>query len=370
MQLNINLFLLYLFLKKKVDGQAKYGSAFKTYDYFVARHAIAQTDPRGDQAHYGPHFPTWHGVFVLEFENALLSVDPSIGGMPYWDVTISTPSVFTDEYFGVDPDASTDYQVVSGKFAHWPVNKYNHADWSDKLTDTQYVTYNGSTGTGYLRGANNGLNTPTVARYGNSAGVESRGGANGLKLCSSDPSHVDWMDWYECMETGYHSPAHAGIGGKLNGNGGDFEDPVTSPNAPIFMFHHSNMERSRMWWMAEQQAARCDYWNYPVSDATGIQMQNGAKFEGMNLGEPLSSGWGFTAADLSISEADAPTGLLTHADVLCWLNPSSAPFIYDTHLACESDPSLCKGEATATTAPGTTPSGDVMFCTGTDDRGM
>ena len=30
-------------------GQSAYGMAFKTYDYFVAKHAVASTDSRGDQ---------------------------------------------------------------------------------------------------------------------------------------------------------------------------------------------------------------------------------------------------------------------------------------------------------------------------------
>jgi hypothetical protein len=36
-------------------GKAQYGPGFRPYDYFVAKHAVATTDARGDQAHYGAH---------------------------------------------------------------------------------------------------------------------------------------------------------------------------------------------------------------------------------------------------------------------------------------------------------------------------
>ena len=86
------------------EGQLRYGPAFRSFDYLVAKHALAQTDVRGDQAHFGSWFATWHSAFVLEFELALLSVDASIGAIPYWDQTITSPPIFVDAYFGVDED--------------------------------------------------------------------------------------------------------------------------------------------------------------------------------------------------------------------------------------------------------------------------
>ena len=38
------------------NGQATYGAAYRSYDYFTAKHYAACTDARGNGAHYGPHF--------------------------------------------------------------------------------------------------------------------------------------------------------------------------------------------------------------------------------------------------------------------------------------------------------------------------
>ena len=85
------------------EGIATFGNNFRTYDYFVVKHAIAATDTRGDQAHFGAHFISWHSAFVLEFELAIMAIDNTIESLPYWDSTITSPSIFTNDYFGEDP---------------------------------------------------------------------------------------------------------------------------------------------------------------------------------------------------------------------------------------------------------------------------
>ena len=74
-------------------GQAIYGSNYKEYDYFITKHAITTTDTRGDQGHFSAAFITWHSAFLLEFENCLLAIDPQIGALPYWDSTLTDPSI-------------------------------------------------------------------------------------------------------------------------------------------------------------------------------------------------------------------------------------------------------------------------------------
>lgn len=39
------------------------------------------------QIHFAPCFMTFHRAFNLEFENALLSVVPSLKAMPWWEIT-------------------------------------------------------------------------------------------------------------------------------------------------------------------------------------------------------------------------------------------------------------------------------------------
>lgn len=38
------------------------------------------------QAHFGPWFMTFHEAFIMEFENALLSVVPGLKALPYWEM--------------------------------------------------------------------------------------------------------------------------------------------------------------------------------------------------------------------------------------------------------------------------------------------
>ena len=73
------------------NGQATYGAAYRSYDYFTAKHYAACVDARGNGAHYGPHFATWHAALGLEFERALRAVDPAIEALPYWDASETSP---------------------------------------------------------------------------------------------------------------------------------------------------------------------------------------------------------------------------------------------------------------------------------------
>eukprot|EP00286_Rhodomonas_abbreviata_P027349 CAMPEP_0181311386 /NCGR_PEP_ID=MMETSP1101-20121128/13106_1 /TAXON_ID=46948 /ORGANISM="Rhodomonas abbreviata, Strain Caron Lab Isolate" /LENGTH=474 /DNA_ID=CAMNT_0023418107 /DNA_START=127 /DNA_END=1551 /DNA_ORIENTATION=- len=358
-----------------ISGQDKYGSAFKTWDYFVVKHAVAFSDSRGDQAHLGAHFITWHGAFVLEFENALLSVDPTLSGMPYWDQTISNPSIFTDEYFGQDPGPETDYQVTTGKFANWPImSSFDISDWSDYIVDDSTVTFKGTGG--FLRGTNN--TNAFSTRYG--SGEAYMAAAKEVTpddwwSCTTEEARDDWNKFNWCIEGSYASLLHMGphqiIGGKMGDKSGDFEDPSTSPNAPLFMFHHSNIERSKMWWMRAHSEIQCTYYNFPIASggipslmlgsngntdelmalwslgaaAGGVAEEMPATlpgpYVGSNLNDVTSSSWGFTAEDLGFDAGLAGTGQLTHADLLCWLGPETAPYTFDSHAKCLADTNKC-----------------------------
>ncbi|KAL3931474.1 MAG: hypothetical protein SGBAC_011291, partial [Bacillariaceae sp.] len=340
-------------------GQAAYGSSFKSYDYFVAKHAVATTDSRGDQAHFGALFITWHTAFVLEFEMSLLAVDPSIEAMPYWDETISEPSVFTEDYFGVDPAADSESkEVTSGRFANWPVSsEFSLDDYAAYIADSSTITFAGSDASpSILRGEN--METSAFAtRYGSGSGWEvSPPTADTWWGCTTD-SILKWNDWYSCIEQGrqsLHSGPHASIGGRgPDGTG----TRVTSPNGPIFMFHHANLDRNRMWWMLRHsdEETVCKYYGFPLSDGTFIGPgrdgnENGA-FDGAHLNDVVSSSWGFAPEDLGVeAEIDETTSvaqsvtagtLMTHADMICYLNPDTAAYTYDTNVDCLNDSSTC-----------------------------
>ena len=206
------------------DGKASYGEAFKTYDSFVLKHALATTDTRGDQAHFGAHFISWHATFVLEFENALLAVDPTIGAVPYWDECLSEPSAFTEDYFGTDPSGDP-FIVSDGKFANWPiVTDFSMDDWTPYFTDPSTVAFagGGNTSASFLRGADNTVSTSFATRYGSGSGWESSISAT----CTDDwwactgGNLYGWNDWEECIEGYFHGGPHGSIGGTSGGGGG------------------------------------------------------------------------------------------------------------------------------------------------------
>mmetsp|Transcript_57992 Transcript_57992/g.135608 ORF Transcript_57992/g.135608 Transcript_57992/m.135608 type:complete len:449 (-) Transcript_57992:298-1644(-) len=344
------------------SGVSRYGAAFRSYDYFVVKHAVAQTDTRGDQAHFGAHFITWHAAFVLEFENALLAIDPSIEALPYWDQTISEPSIFSETYFGVDPDSSTSYQVTTGKFAYWPIaSSFSLDDWSEYIANDTTVNFAGNP-SGWLRGATNLDTNAFSTRYGGGAAWDAvQLTAATWWECTTGSTYMTWEEWYWCIEGGngvsIHSGPHREIGGTSGDNNGDFEDTVTSPNSPIFMFHHANMDRNKMWWMIAHSDLNCTYYEYPLVDG-GVSSPGGGpgrprRLDGYNLNEVASSSWGFTRDDLGLS--GAPASQLTHADLICWMAPATAVYNYDTHVQCLLDEAECNSIQAAgrPTEPGT-----------------
>eukprot|EP01098_Paradermamoeba_levis_P003949 TRINITY_DN1736_c0_g1_i1.p1 TRINITY_DN1736_c0_g1~~TRINITY_DN1736_c0_g1_i1.p1 ORF type:complete len:865 (-),score=267.51 TRINITY_DN1736_c0_g1_i1:60-2654(-) len=311
-------------------GVLKYGSAYKEYDYFVSKHAVTTTDSRGDQGHFSAAFITWHSVFLLEFENSLLAVDPNITGLPYWDSSIPDPSVYSPQYFGSVPGTGPNNQVIDGKFARWPVTKnWTLSRYSKYLTGNTVGFQNSDTG--YLRNKGNTNANPTVTRFGK----QFQYNRDDFIQCTTLQGY--WSDWYECIELGtvrgqqvaeaeafsHHSGPHLLIGGLSGTQGGDFLDVVTSPNEPMFMFHHANMDRSKMWYMANNYNKENICWGYPVKNASSVP--GGVVYAGINLNDAMATAWGFTAKDLGLGNS---TNLVTHADALCYLSVNNAPYVY------------------------------------------
>jgi hypothetical protein len=55
-----------------------------------------------------------HNV-VLEFENSLLSIDPSIGALPYWNWNdTNAMSIFTPAKYGSIPGTGPNQELVDG----------------------------------------------------------------------------------------------------------------------------------------------------------------------------------------------------------------------------------------------------------------
>jgi len=91
------------------------------YDSFVSTHnsfIVGDTDNGERTGHRSPSFLPWHRKFLLQFEQALQSIDPNVT-LPYWDWTADrTPSssIWGADFLGGN-GRSSDGQVTTGPFA-------------------------------------------------------------------------------------------------------------------------------------------------------------------------------------------------------------------------------------------------------------
>lgn len=126
----------------QAEGEKKYGPYFVYYDEFLMQHACAVYDPRCDQGHEGPQFMTYHRLLLLRMEKALLSVDPSIEAMPWWDLAADSVGgkyykdgdnyIFSDKYFGSYWGQGPGNEVIDGMFANWPIPIFSEETFGSK----------------------------------------------------------------------------------------------------------------------------------------------------------------------------------------------------------------------------------------------
>ena len=177
------------------EGIRQFGAAFKNYDYFVAKHFVAAKDIRGDQGHFSSAFMTFHGLFVLEFENCILSIDPQIGALPYWNWNDTSSSVFTNDMFGSAPGSGFNGQVVDGAFANWTIARMSSEIWSSRyvkyLANKTLVNASALFSSGYLR--TNEITNPKLTRYGVSP-------TTGVADNCATHQNFPWISWYSCIE--------------------------------------------------------------------------------------------------------------------------------------------------------------------------
>ena len=342
------------------NGQATYGAAYRSYDYFTAKHYAACIDARGNGAHYGPHFATWHAALGLEFERALLAVDPAIEALPYWDASETSPSVFGRTYFGSAPGTGEDSDVEDGQFGDWLVpHNVALADYAPGTSTFAASIERAGNAAGYLRLPESTLASPYIVRFGGDYVLRD----DVFWRCVDEPT--TFLEWHRCIDLGEapggddlgdstHRGAHAGVGGfgaPLN-NDGDFHDTFAGPNDPIFFFHHANVERSRHWWTWTRAHDADDYWAYPLLDpdtTVGTDAFTGRRAPGQLLNETLSDGWGFSMDDLGFEPraGESPETLVTNARLLCELAPGAAPYAYEDLVRCRES----SGDACAVAEP-------------------
>ncbi|MFI0085739.1 tyrosinase family protein [Streptomyces bobili] len=196
------------------------------YDEFVRMHIdYYVSDGEGGlrTAHMTPSFLPWHRRFLLELENALRRVDPSVT-VPYWDWTrnrTATAVPWTADLLGGNGRRS-DRQVTTGPFAHATGN------WTikDGVTDTTFLTRD-------LGRARDPIGLPTKADvewalsdpvYDVSPwnSTVTRGFRNKLEGWGTGRSSTAWLN---------HNRVHRWVGGAMVGG--------ASVNDPVFWLHHA-----------------------------------------------------------------------------------------------------------------------------------
>ncbi|KNC87314.1 hypothetical protein SARC_00556 [Sphaeroforma arctica JP610] len=366
------------------EGQEKYGSAFRTWDYLVAKHAVAAEDPSGDQGHYGPCFITYHRALMLETENILLSINPEFKALPYWDLTLDAGHggryregddeyIFSDTYLGsYTGNEEMDYAVTDGAFAYWPVTKFDKKEYGL----LQHI-YSGSSTTGYNRRGSNELDSPYLTRFPKGTlsytNYEMDETIEGTKedndICSSFDYVADIEHFVNCVDAedvsnevdgppaGFyykdgekktvrfiHSQAHLKIGSRSTlGVNGDFRDAATSINDPFFLFHHTNIDRLFMQWQmsalnadSDQDASDVMY-GFPTHPPSKQETDLGFTVYDVcwEIDNTISPNFPFYENDLfgEGNDAHSTSGkgkTYTNRDILRFTGPGNSIYTYDT----------------------------------------
>lgn len=262
------------------------GSQLSLYEQFVVQHiltmgfrqSLGATGPaRGNPAHSYPAFLPWHRQFLLDFEQALQTVDASVT-IPYWDWT--DPDALTvmlqDDFLGTSGKGTVvnvpDHgrfeggEVKTGPFAAWQLNETLHFDaitfeslgphllrfstlppfdrypLPQSAIDSLLSTDNYEVFNALIEGAlvpdNN--NTDYVSGWALHAFAHSIIGG----------SQVDWADWNQGIA---HQTDILGT----------MDSIPCSPYDPVFWLHHANVDR--LWAQWQDQGHSGDSF-YPASE--------------------------------------------------------------------------------------------------------
>lgn len=281
------------------------------------KHGVSANDPIGDQGHGSSCFGSFHRALVLEFEQAVLSVVPSLKALPYWDSTLdykggryynTSSSMFSPKYAGTRPALpENNYQVADGVFAWHEIPSFNNNTYSqyswifngsatgqlrspDSTTTTKYLTsfpYNPPEDVLMTCFGSTYANYTSLWRNSTLQGLDINYTSTDYARCYDPTFSRDWTEWHWCID--YNSFVHNTqptpdmiskyttnlspflhpythrMGGGLYayssaGKGvleGDFNDLATSPNEVLMFFtHHANIDRNLMIW--QTQAERAD----------------------------------------------------------------------------------------------------------------
>ncbi|MFE7483873.1 tyrosinase family protein [Streptomyces sp. NPDC057552] len=198
------------------------------YDTFVTTHnafIMSDTDNGDRVGHRSPSFLPWHRRFLIQFEQALQAIDPSVA-LPYWDWTADRTvgaSLWAPDFLG-GTGRARDGQVAEGPFAvsggRWPVT----------------VTVDGR---GFLRRAlGSGVpQLPTRSEVDSVLAMPTYDTAPWNSASDGFRNHLEgWRG------VNLHNRVHVWVGGQMATG--------ASPNDPVFWLHHAFIDRLWAQWQA------------------------------------------------------------------------------------------------------------------------
>jgi tyrosinase len=192
------------------------------YDAFVRTHnefIMSDSDTGPRVGHRSPSFLPWHRRFLLDFEQALQSINPAVN-LPYWDWTVdnrATGAPWTDDLLGGNGRA-LDGQVMTGPFAYstgnWPITV--------RVDNRPYLRRT-------LGASGNPL--PSAADV-----------ASVLEATTYDvpPFNGQSVSGFRNLVEGWRGPnlhnrVHVWVGGQMTSG--------VSPNDPVFWLHHCFIDK-------------------------------------------------------------------------------------------------------------------------------
>ncbi|MFJ6940690.1 tyrosinase family protein [Streptomyces sp. NPDC101132] len=192
-----------------------------TYDTFVSTHnsfIMSDTDSGDRVGHRSPSFLPWHRRFLLEFEQALQAVDPTVA-LPYWDWSTdrtTRASLWAPDFMGGNGRAR-DGQVMDGPFA------YSGGKWELNVRVD---------GRPYLRRAlaSSVAQLPTKAEVDSVLAMATYDEAPWNSASNGFRNHLEgWRG------VNLHNRVHVWVGGQMATG--------ASPNDPVFWLHHAYIDK-------------------------------------------------------------------------------------------------------------------------------
>lgn len=198
------------------------------YDSFVSTHndfIMSDTDNGDRVGHRSPSFLPWHRRFLIQFEQALQSVDASVA-LPYWDWTVDrTPaaSLWAPDFLG-GTGRSRDSQVTDGPFASsgngWRINV--------RVDGRDFLRRSLGAGTRQL---------PTKAEVDSVLAMSTYDMPPWNSASDGFRNHLEgWRG------VNLHNRVHVWVGGHMATG--------ASPNDPVFWLHHAYVDKLWTQWQS------------------------------------------------------------------------------------------------------------------------